>query len=236
MSRHSQQITNDDEPYEALLRHIARYRLSTFAIMAKLFQLGGKEAYRLRQLLKQASTTGDLASKTLHNQSRYWFLTRKGADRLHLGENRSGPLSDRAKIRAYALLLFCCNPTKLRHRLEADELSSHFPNLHRSGMPSTYCFAPDGDRRITLVRVDAGQQGRWDRIISTVQKDVTQHLRTPGFRQLIDSNRFSIAVVTVLQRKAHRIAEALNTLPDFPRVPLEIVAHPELLHLTTTPN
>ena len=148
---------NDDRlEIEALLAHISRYRLTTFAVLLQQPQFTELGAYRLRQILKKACTGGFIASAVLYLGTRYWFLTSDGARRLKLDESRSGPLSEAAKIRAYALLLFCCSSNKPRYRLEADEIRQRFPTLGRPGMPNSYCFDPSGQGCLSLVRIDAG--------------------------------------------------------------------------------
>lgn len=104
-----------------------------------------------------------MTSATLHLVSRYRFLTTAGATRCGLDESRSGPLSEKAKLRACALLLFCCLADKPRHRLTTNELSQQFSVLHRPGIPGTYYFDPNGKGCIGLARIDAGHHGRWDR-------------------------------------------------------------------------
>ena len=222
---------SNQDAIEAVLHHIARYRLSTFAAMMRLPELNGGSPRALRELLRECCDFGELSSAALHAGVRYWFLTAKGALRCGLDESRSGPLSETAKIRAYALLLFCCGSNRPRYRLTADELSSRFPALHRPGMPATYYLEPAESGCIGLTRIDAGHSGRWDRMVQSVRDDIALHRRLPGFRQLIRSRRFEITVLTVLPAKAERIASAFASLPEVKHVPVHVVAQPELLPL-----
>ena len=185
----------------------------------------------LRRLLRDCRDAGLVTSATLHSGSRYWFLTTAGATRCGLDESRSGPLSEKAKLRAYALLLFCCLADKPRHRLTTNELSQQFSVLHRPGMPGTYYFDPNGIGCIGLARIDAGHHGRWDRVVQSVQDDISLHRKLPGFRQLIKAHRFEITVLTVLPAKADRTASVLKSLPEVKHVPVHVVAQPELLPL-----
>ncbi|MEJ7592473.1 MAG: hypothetical protein WKF77_13055 [Planctomycetaceae bacterium] len=231
MSADDLNIESNDDPIEAVLHHIARYRLSTFAAMMRLAEFKDTKPRALRELLRECCDFGELSSAALHAGVRYWFLTPKGATRCGLDESRSGPLSETAKIRAYAVLLYCCGSDRPRYRLTADELSSRFPALHRPGMPGTYYLEPAESGCIGLTRIDAGHSGRWDRIVESVRDDIALHRRLPGFRQLIQSRRFEITVLTVLPAKAERIASALQSLPEVKHVPVHVVAQPELLPL-----
>jgi len=98
-------------------------------------------------------------------------------------------------------------------------------------MPGTYYLEPAESGCIGLTHIDAGHSGRWDRIVQSVRHDIALHRRLPGFRQMIQSRRFEITVLTVLPAKAERIATAIQALPDVKHVPVHVVAQPELLPL-----
>lgn len=216
---------------DAILAHIARYRLSTFVALSRLPHFADESPRHLRRLLRDCRDAGLLSSAALHSGSRYWFLTPAGATRCGLDESRSGPMSETAKLRAYALLLFCCRSDRPRHRLTASELSQQFLVLHRPGMPGTYYYDPTGKGSIGLARIDAGHHGRWDRAVQSVQDDISLHKKLPGFRQLIKAHRFEITVLTVLPAKAERTVSVLKSLPEVKQVPVHVVAQPELLPL-----
>ena len=230
--QNSDAIDDDDRPAtEALLRQIARYRLLTFAIMAQMPEFNGWSPRHLRRLLRDCCVAGLLSSATLHSGMRYWFLTPDGAARCGLEKSRSGALSEPAKLRAYAMLIFCCGANRPRYRLAANELKERLPSLHRNGMPGTYYFDPAGIGTLGLARLDAGHHGRWDRVIQSVKDDITQHTQMEGFQQLIAAHRFEITVITVLPAKAERMARVLNSLPEMKLVPFHVVSLPELLPL-----
>lgn len=208
----------------AILDHIARYRLSTFAALSRLPQFDDESPRHLRRLLRDCRDAGLVTSATLHSGSRYWFLTTAGATRCGLDESRSGPLSEKAKLRAYALLLFCCLADKPRHRLTTNELSQQFSVLHRPGMPGTYYYDPTGKGSIGLARIDAGHHGRWDRVVQSVQDDISLHRKLPGFRQLIKAHRFEITVLTpsswVLSLPAPEQGKTTGREPESPQTEL----------------
>lgn len=225
------EIDDDREAVDAVLGHVARYRLSTFAAMSQLSEFSDKSPRQLRRLLRDCRDARLLSSAALHSGMRYWFLTLDGAARCGLDESRSGPLSETAKLRAYAMLLFCCLSASPRCRLTANELKKRFSVLHRPGMPGTYYFDPTGTGCIGLARIDSGHHGRWDRVVQSVKEDISLHTKLTGFRQLIAAHRFEITVLTVLPVKAERTASVLKSLPEVKHVPVHVVAQPELLPL-----
>ncbi len=222
---------DDQDAIEAILSHITRYRVSTFDVLSRLPHFADESPRYLRRLLRDSREAGLVTSAALHSGSRYWFLTPVGATRCGLDESRSGPQSETAKLRAYALLLFCCLSDRPRHRLTPSELSQQSSVLHRPGMPGTYYFDPAGKGSIGLARIDAGNHGRWDRVVQSVQDDISLHRKLPGFRQLIKAHRFKITVLTVLPAKAERTVSVLKSLPEVKQVPVHVVALPELLPL-----
>lgn len=227
----SQSKTADEREVSALLEHLARYRLTEFSVLNQLPAFSDWRVSDLRHLLRECERKRLIGSAPLHQAARYWFLNTEGAKRLGLSEQFSGPLSEVAKIRAYAVLRYCCHSEPLRHRLTADELKQHFPALHRPGMPNHYYFDPQGEGTIGLLRIDAGHRGRWDRSIQSLRQDISSHFLRDGFRQIALAGRFRITLVTVLPRKANRLVDALQQHRDAQRIPVEIIAMPELLPL-----
>lgn len=218
----------------AVLQQIARYRLAVFASLRteRVFADVGPRA--TKQVLRDAQQRGWIASATLHHQARYWRLTAAGAAEIGVTSPRSEPLSEPAKLRAYALLAFCRLSDRPRVRLTADELNRHFPDPLRDGMPTGYYLAPQGPGCLGLARVDAGRRGRWDRIVESLREDIDAHCRLTGFRPLIASGRFELTVLTVFPQKARRIQAALAAHRDAQRIRVQAVALPQLLPLLTS--
>lgn len=223
----------DERSIGAILEHIARYRLTNFAALCRLPILKTTSPRSVRSLLHKAKRETLIQSAPLHHATRYWYLTAEGATRAGLTEIRCGPLSEAAKLRAYATLRYCCLAERSRHRLTAEELKRSFPALYRPGLPSNYYFDAAGSGRIGLLRIDGGGRGRWDRALQSLRQDVSRHALHDGFRQLVAVGRFQITLVTTLPQKAARLRSALQTFADAQRVPIEIVSMPDLLPLIT---
>jgi len=232
VTRQSEAVS--EELLNAAVEHVARYRLTIPAALSQLPALSSSSPIAIKNLLRECRRRSLLNSAPLCQAQTYWHLTIKGAQRCGMSEERTGPLSEPAKIRAYAFLLFCCLSDKPRHRLTSPEIECHFPELHRTGLPQGYFFDPQGEGRLGLLRVDAGQRGRWDRIVESLREDISTHFEQPGFRRLIRANRFEITLLTVFPQKARRIDEALTTHRDAHRLPVRVVSLPELLPLITS--
>lgn len=217
------------EAIDVLLQHLARYRLTVSAAVAKLPQFNDCSPQSVKQLLRACRQRSLLNSAPLHSRQRYWHMTELGAERCGLPTDRIGPLSETAKIRAYALLHFCCLSDKPRHRLTAADMARNFPDLHRPGLPTGYYFDPAGNGRIGLARVDAGHHGRWDRVIETLRADIAHHIRQSNFRRLVHAGHFEIALLTVFPEKANRIEATLAKHRDANRISVRVFSIPQLL-------
>lgn len=216
---------------QALLEHLARYRLSTFPALQQLSPFDVLGARGLRKVLEAAQDELLIRSAPLRTGARYWYLTSPGAASCGLPPERSGPLSESSKLRAYALLSFCCLQDEKRHLLTGAEMRRHLPELAREGMADGYYLQCGTSRRIGLVRVDAGRQGRWDRVIQTLREDISNHWQFPAYRSLVQQQRFEITVLTVFPHKALRLRQLLATYPDTKRIPVQVQAVPSLLPL-----
>lgn len=218
-----------DQFVDAALDHIARYRLTVFPALQQLPVFSGCASGQIKDVLRECQRQSLIGSAPLHHGARYWYLDALGAQACELPEDRVGPLSEPAKIRALAMLRFCCLSDRPRRRLTPQELAEAFPVIAPVGLPSGYYFDPVGAGRLGLCRVDAGRRGRWDRVVESVRQDIAGHLHRPGFRQFIQAGRFEITVLTVFRQKARRIYESL--VRDTQPLPVQVVALPELLPL-----
>ena len=216
---------------DALLGHVARYRITVVEALRTLPELSRMRPRRIHDLLRRCRREGRIDSAPLHQGARYWHLAPAGAQRCGLDESRSGPLREAAKLRAYAMLRFCCLSKQFRYRLTAEELQQNFPTLYRPGLPCGYYFDPTGDGQVGLLRVDTSGRGRWDRTVQSLRHDIASHVLHAGFRQLVRVGRFQVTLVTVLPQKAARVREALDRFRDTRRVPVHVIAMPELLPL-----
>ena len=219
----------------AVLQHIDRYRLTVLEALERLPVFAGLRTQQVRRVRRKLERRALIAAAPLHRGVLYWYILPRGSHRLGLTDDRSGPLSEPAKIRAYALLRFCCLSEKPRVRLTHEDIATRLPEFDRPGLPSLYYFESCSSGLLGITRVDAGHRGRWDRIVQTVREDIDAHLRRPAWRRLITAGRFEFTLLTVFPEKAERIRETLAQLPDVGRAKVQVIALPELLPFITSP-
>jgi hypothetical protein len=215
----------------AVIKHIARYRIAVVATLQQLPEFATCTRKEMRHVLRLIEAEGIIESQWLHHDMPCWHLADKGTIQSGLPTERGGPLSESAKLRAYAMLRFCCLSKRPRMRLTADDIQEHFPDLYRTGMPQGYYFDSHGEGTLGLLRIDAGGRGRWDRVVHSVLDDVDQHRQQAAFSRLIQAHRFEFAIATVLPQKAGRICEVIEQKSELTNVAIRVVAIPELLPL-----
>lgn len=218
------------------LRHIACFRMTVFPALQRLPELAGRRPADLKLALAELRQIGLIDFAPLHDRFRYWYLQPAGARHCGLRPTCSGPLSETGKIRAYAMLRFCCLQERPRRPLSADEVRSISPDWQRPGIPPGYYFDPGHPGRVGFCRIDAGRRGRWDRIVRTVRTDLATHGRRIGFRRLMRAERFEITVLTVFQQKARRLLECFDGGPNGAGGAVRVQTMTELLPLIISAN
>lgn len=216
---------------EEILEHVSRYRLTILAALARQLRMRSRKV--LQQALRSLCREGQLGEAPLYHQRPYYFLagSRRGSQSSVHESTQRGPLSEQAKLRAYALLSFCCLSRVRRKRLTPEEIAAHLPDLYRPGLPGSYYVASGEPPRFGLAVIDAGGRGRWDRVLQRIRSHLEEHCRHPALRPFIEQGSFEITVLTMLPQKAQRLALALAQWRD-PRTQLvRIAVLPELIHL-----
>ena len=151
----------------------------------------------------------------------------------------SRPLKERDKIKAYSMLRFCVSDSDTRRQaLTAIDFDQHFPQFCTEPVAKNrplyrnYYLSPP---KLGVLRIDHGGEGHWKRILTAIQRDLQKHRSIPAYQKLIEDDGFELAVVTMFERKAKRISDELTDQLLLQRVPLRVLAVPELLNLISPP-
>lgn len=213
-----------------LLDHIARYRITTLQVISELPAFRHKPQSSIKRTLQKLLRAGQLQRVPLfHNRNAYCPPRTRHSE--------SGQLSESWKLRAYAMLLFCCQGTTSRERLTREELRKHFPTLYDPGRPMNYYIDHSGDStRLGVLRVDVGGRGRWDRILGKAREDVLKHQGMAGVRDLITNGQFEVTVLTALPQKASRLCDTLASEFHPLDACIRVSSAQELLYLIAPPH
>lgn len=224
-----------------VLDHVARYKMGVPESVARLPSLEGWTPGRVKNTLKRLRGEGYLKTAPLYGDRTYDHLTREGAEALDLplegrdAERLGQPLAEVPKVRAYAVLAFCCLSTRARQRLTPDEFKQFFAEHDRPGLPLSY-YADHEAKKLGFVRVDTGGRGRWDRVVERVRTDVERHQESDAFRESIGSEGLEVTLVTATEQKAGRLRAAFAEGEAFAAVTILVHVVPELVDLIAPPR
>jgi len=234
--------TNNVIIRQNLLEHVIRYRMTVFPAVQRLPTFANFGRKRTAAFLQQLCCTHDLGRAPLYRNRRYFHLGHRGGkSSLQTrpaidGDHPHGPLSEPAKIRNYAILVFCCLGDARRQRLTSDDLENHFPDLYRPGLAMNYYIDTSAAQpRLGFLRVDTGGHGRWDRVLAKCRSDLESHWAHAGLRRFIEQDAFEISLITALPQKARRLAESLTAWGDPRAQIIKVCAIPELINLIAPP-
>lgn len=224
----------DPERVRLALGHVARYRLTTPEAVRTLAALRLRTNATAVAFLRALVGDGRLGEAPLDRHGRYFYLTERGAREVIAGtlDGHSGPLSEPAKARAFALLAFCRLSGADRERLSPDDLRRAVPALDTGGMPTTfYATRSESARTLGFARPDTGGFGRWDRVLAKLADDVRRLSADPGLQPLIASRAFEVTLITATPEKADRLRTAFSETARA-SIPVHVVAVPRLIALT----
>lgn len=230
-------VTQADDLRQRVLEHVVRYRLATPGVLAELSDLRGLGRQRRRAFLHELCCQQLLGRASLFGNRWYFHLhaqLRSLPGVIPTDLLPVGPLSERAKLRCFAMEQFCCCSTGRRtcKRLTHSELERHFAGHVQAGQPVNYYLdRSDPVPRMGVIRIDAGGRGRWDRVLAKCRQALDAHAMHPGFRELLQAGQFELTLITALPHKALRLQESVAQWNDWYGQRLRIVAVPDLVQL-----
>lgn len=234
---------------ERILRHVARYRLTTTAALHKTSLFADRSLHVVHDLLKRLTQQKLLIQRTLSGVGsrapKYYALSKSGAHLVGVHECHSGPLKQEARARAYAFLAFCLLREPQQERLTREEFDELYPGLFRPGQQlSYYIDIHQQPARLCYLRVDfpkpnrEGRAVRWDRLLDSLSNEVSKrqsfiqslegnpHIKQ--WRDIIQKDRFGVTVLTCLDWKAQQLQQRLDERFADSQVRFEVQAMPEL--------
>ena len=219
----------NDRDFE-IFDHLRRYRLTTREILHRLL-LSDCELNAVTKVTSRLVRHEYLASFKLYTPRKYFMIGPKAARLIGISLSRIRELGPQALVQEYGTLEFCCGGEELRERLLVREIHQRNPDfLARHLDSSRYYLDHDSETvRLGFIRVDFG--GELPHVIRKCREDVDRRYRHPAFRELIDGQRFVIAIVTAREERKKDIHTALRRYEWPIHFRIEVV--PNLVHLLT---
>lgn len=217
---------------ERILRHIARYRLTTLETVARLyFEPEGKTLEAAKSTLRRLWQDEEplIESKPLTGKGRevYYHLGTAGARALGLPDpERMAHGFDKLEVRATHVgrLYFCCHGEAPRPKFTAEEFDQFFPGYRAPGsdlqarffQDAYYLDTSDGVRRLGRILVDNGRD-----LVATAARLVEQV--EAMFPEFLAADRFALALVFATEAKCDRARFTLRNQPLRDGLPLFVV-------------
>ncbi|MCP5127494.1 MAG: hypothetical protein H6973_18225 [Gammaproteobacteria bacterium] len=197
---------------EEVLKHVARYRLTTTDALRRLFfpeAKPGGEKNIVRRL------TGDyLQPQPLYGKRVYYQLTPKAAKVLGESEESATPFGPQALVRLYGVLAFCCLGKTIRPVFTRTEFIQAFSGFAQALDLGQNHFYLDFDGKTTrLGQILVEQGGEYQRLVNKCRKLIERGRELPGFQEIINDELFVISIVLAEESKREMLLSHLRKNP-----------------------
>lgn len=215
-----------------ILKHVARYRITTPEVLQKLF-FSDSERNAVTKVTSRLTEHRFLASHKLYDRNVYFTLGHAGAKAMGISPGKIRPLGVQSLFRELGILLFCCRAEQPRERMKFSEFVKEFPTLVVSKRDVYYLDRePHADKvivRLAIIWVEGA--GAVDHVRRHVVDEIIEpRLVMTDYQRLIGGKLFVVAVVTVSNEKQASLKQTFNAVPT--QVIIRVEAVPELIHLT----
>lgn len=210
-----------------VVEHVARFRLSTCAVLRRGV-LAGLSRNAAGKLLNRLCRAGQLRKYPLLHPTPYYVLGEAGAKSLGLTSQRTLPLGPQSLPLEYAVLIYAACGQPSRTRLTRREVRQSCSWLSVALAAAPHCR--DAHGVLELVRVDLG--GPAAHVARKCAADINLRRQFREFTALAAAGRFRLVVITATKEKAAALRQSLDQ-HDWPsglRIHFSIV--PDLLSLT----
>lgn len=197
---------------EAILRHVARYRLTTTEVLRRLFfptAKPGGEKNVLRRL------TGDyLQTQPLYGKRVYYQLTPLAANTLGEREESATPFGAQALLRLYGTLAFCCLGNTLKEVFTRAEFIQAFSSFaDRLDLGQHHFYLDHDGRTARLGQILVEQGGESLRLLNKCRKLIERWRELPGLQAIIADELFVLTLVVAEESKRDRLYGQLRKAP-----------------------
>lgn len=209
---------------EKIVQLTDRYRMGTNAAFHRLI-FHGQSLNAVTKVTARMCRQGWLCRYPLTPPEDYFTLGPVAVRQLGHSLRRAEPLGPQALPIDYAVLLYATHGDRIR--LQVNELQAQVPWLPDELTYVPYCRTSGGV--FELIRVDLG--GTPQHIAKKAATDCARRLEIPEFRQLVDSDRFQMVVLTTTSSKARLIRQAIEGLAWESRTRLHLATISRLTRL-----
>lgn len=216
-----------DRDYE-IFDHLMRYRMTVREAIHKLY-FEDSEPNAVTKVTSRLVDHGFLNRHELYGPRSYFTVGPEGARILGLSPKKTKALGPQALAQEFGALAYCLLTSDDRERLLVREVQQQFPALLCGKLDSSHYYLDRDQERTRLGYIRVDQGGTPDHVVRKCRADLEERQRIPAWREVIEGDRFLIAVATVHEGKADAIRESLRRHSWPIRFRIEVV--PDLIQL-----
>jgi hypothetical protein len=192
----------------AILKHVARYRISVYEVLQREFFPGHGPTAAIK-VVKRLCRQGFLKRIALFGRKCGFVLTSRACKTLGASWRRDELPGPQSLPIDFAVLMYASTRTR-RRRLLPQELVSQFPWVDRALSASPHCIDEEqaGPGCLELIRVDLG--GTPEHVARKCFQDVAKRRDKDAFGDLLHQGRFRLVVITTAKEKATLIRSAVD--------------------------
>ncbi len=203
-----------------LLRHVARYRVTTVEAVDRLLYAGKSSPVAALNLLRRLVDSDYLAPPYRIVGRNYYSLSSHGAR--YMGVSRRAVIDTPAVLRErYTLLAFCVLQQEIRRYLPPDEFSERYPQVaQQPGIDPAhqhYFITRRGQEQL-LGQAVIDLAADPPRAVRKVRETMYRIIKTPGLAEM--RKNFQLTVLTSEPSKAQKIRQLLEQLGAQEELPL----------------
>lgn len=225
-----------------VMEHVERYRLTTRCGWRGAQELAGIDQNRIARAVRRLTTKKLLRRGILYGSIHYFELAPAGAELLGLSPRRSTPLSEPARYRAFAQLLFGATGGKRRQLLNSAELETlardavSGTKLSVTGLPWGI-FRDTGDvTQLSVLLVDRSTKMKVRHLGHHLRRSIITLSRHPFIGRKIETDTFTFAVITPSVRRGVRISQRIARYEEVEHVNVSLMVAAGLLPLWRVPQ
>lgn len=197
----------------AILRHVAEFGITQFAILHRLFFADRKiDAVKstLRRLCRKKSPSALLRSERWNPQCLVYRLTKQGLRATGASGVPLRPMGLQARIRHMARLHFFHGPTGRKLRFVSNDQLRAFLQLAGNRLPQRGFFLEEtaGGMSLGYLLVDHGGDAR--RITRKAADHLARFLKAGWFNDFLRAKRFTVTILTFTAAKKRRLHKLLQ--------------------------
>ena len=218
-----------DRDYD-IFAHIMKYRMTTREVLHRLF-FADSDLNAVTKVTSRLVTHKYLNRHSLYEPRTYFTLGPEAASLFALSGRKTVALGSQSLPRELGMLNFCCLSDTPRERLRVAEVREQYPTIVAKKVDSSsYYLDHDGKKtRLAYMRVDHG--GPTSHVLRKCRSDVRVRQNHAPLQELIETDRFLIAVITAHEEKKQMIEHALRQQSWRVQFRIEVVS--DLAHLLT---